>query len=198
MSGPIRPAIPITAAVARTSAATTFTAATVAATAARIPISDVVVDLGASASRANILRDGKEVATPVVNIERAASVLENFIPIARINEPRSVRQSIAAGTIVTRGTVVDVDFLAPEQVTLGIFEGVHADLRARSVTSLAALLADPEVSTALAKPDDTLTAADRQNLTVKLQAANVGVDDTTSDRSLGAALVGLRTAQAFR
>ena len=195
MSGPIRPIAATT--FSRAATTTALSAGTLAA-AARVPISDVVVDLNATTSRANIVRDGKEVATPVANPERAATALENFIPVARLAEPRSVRQSIAPGTLVSRGTSVDLDFLQPDQVTLGIFEGVHTDLRARTVTSLAALLQDPEVSGTLAKPDADLTDADKQNLRAKLQTVNVAVDDTTPDRSLGAAIAGLRTAQAFR
>jgi len=158
---------------------------------------EVVIDLEKEPTHATIVRGGQEIETPVINPTRAASILENFIPLARQTEPRSVRQSIAPGTLVTRGTAIDVDLLAPEQVTLGIFEGIHTDLRARSVTAMATLLQDPEVSIAIAKPATALTEAERQNLTAKLQAANVGVDDTVPERSLGAAIAGLKTAKAF-
>ena len=143
------------------------------------------------------MRGGIDVDTPIANPGRAASILENFAPIIRQAEPRSVRQSIAPGTIVTRGTAIDVELLAPDLVTLGIFEGVHTDLRATNVTALATLLQDPEVSTAIAKPTTALTATERQNLSAKLAAANVTVDDTVADRSLTAAIAGLRTAKAF-
>jgi hypothetical protein len=173
------------------------TAALNLAAASRVPVSDVVVDLGSAASRATIVRGGREVETPVINAERAASVLEAFVPRERNTEPRSVQQSIAPGTLVTRGTALDVEFLTPDQVVIGMFEGVHADLAARNVTSLSALLRDSEVTTVLAKPTADLTDADKQNLTAKLQTVNVAVDDTVSTRSLGAAIAGLKAAQAF-
>jgi len=158
----------------------------------------ILVDLNDRPSKAMIVRGGKEVATPVLNPGRASQVLENFVPIVRFNEPRSVRQSVSPGTLVARGTAIDLDFLAPELVTLGIFEGVHADLQARSVTAIAPMLVDPEIVPLLDKSVTDMTAAERQNLTVKLQAANVSVDDAVPDRSLAAALAGLKTAQAFR
>jgi hypothetical protein len=161
----------------------------------RVPL-DVVVDLNEKASRANIVRDGREVETPILNPERAATVFENFIPIHRLTEPRSVRQNIAAGTLVSRGTTVDVDFLPPENVVLGLFEGVHADFRTRLVTDVVPLLQDPEVAGVLAKSE--LTEADRTNLTAKLGGAGVAVDNAVAERSLGAAIAGLRTAPAFR
>jgi len=171
---------------------------TLIAAAARAPIKDVTIDLDAAPQRANIVRDGREVVTPIANPERAKSVLENFIPIARLSEPRSVSQSIAPGTIVSRGTAIDVEFLAREQVKIGIFEGVHVDLRDVLVTAprVDDLLKDPEITAALAKPD--LTDNEKQNLRTKLTAANVAVDDATPDKSLGAAITGLRAAQAFR
>jgi hypothetical protein len=158
----------------------------------------VVVDIGSPATKATIVRGGKEVETPVANPERSAALLENFVPLARNTEPRSVRQTIAAGTLVTLGTAVDVEFLAPDHVTLGIFEGVHTDLRAQNVMALVPLLQDTEVTTLIGKPSADLTDADKQNLRTKLQTVNVAVDDTVPERSLGAAIVGLKTAQAFR
>jgi hypothetical protein len=133
-----------------------------------------------------------------VNLERASSLLEDFIPIGHTNDPRGVRQSIAEGTIVARGTAIDIDFLVPSQVKLGIFDGVHADLQNLTVNAVTSLLQDPEVTPLLAKSTSDLTAAERQNLTAKLATINVGVDDTVPSRSLAAAVVGLKTAQVFR
>jgi len=189
-----------TTAVGGATAATLGTLATTAglAAAARSQISNVVVDLEAAPAKATIVRGTTTVETPSVNIDRASSLLEDFIPIGHNNDPRGVRQSIAEGTIVARGTAIDVDFLAPSQVKLGIFDGVHADLQNLTVNSVATLLQDPEVTPLLAKSTSDLTAAERQNLTAKLATINVGVDDTVPSRSLAAAVVGLKTAQVFR
>lgn len=162
----------------------------------RLPPTDVTVDLDAAPQRANIVRDGKEIVPPVANPTRSADLLQQFVPMARILEPRSVRQSIAPGTLVSRGTAVDVDFLAPDKVKVGIFDGVHLDLRNALVPSLANLLNDPEVAAALAKPD--LTDAEKLNLRTKLATVSVTVDDNVPEKSLGAAITGLRAAQAFR
>jgi hypothetical protein len=193
MGTPIRPNL-----LGGISTAATGTRAALASSAARAAITDVSIDVAAAPSRAKIVRGGKELETPTLNPSRASVILENFIPVLRIDEPRAVTQSIAPGTLVTRGTTIDVSLLQPDRVTLGLFEGVHADLRAVSISAIAPLLADPEVSTLIAKPTADLTAAERQNLTAKLAAANVGVDDAQPDRSLGAAVSGLRSAQAFR
>lgn len=182
----------ITAGVLATNASATSAAVRAAAAA------QVVVDLDAGPAKATIVRGTTTVETPSVNLERASSLLENFIPISHTNDPRGVRQSISEGTIVARGTAIDVDFLAPNQVTLGIFDGVHADLQNLTVNAVAPLLQDPEVLQLLAKNTSDLTAAERQNLTAKLATINVGVDDTVPSRSLAAAVVGLKTAEVFR
>jgi len=204
MGTPIRP---ITTKVTGTVGTTTPTAARTAgvltanpnvAAALRNTAAEVVVDLDAAPAKATIVRGTTAVETPSVNLERASSLLENFIPIGHNNDPRGVRQSISEGTIVARGTAIDVDFLTPNQVTLGIFEGVHADLQALTVNAVAPLLQDPEVTSLLKKSTSDLTAAERQNLTAKLATINVGVDDTVPARSLAAAVVGLKTAEVFR
>jgi hypothetical protein len=204
MGTPIRPVTTrVTGTVGTTAAKTAAGGAILstnlgAAAALRSAASEVVIDLDAAPAKATIVRGTTAVETPSINLERASSLLENFIPIGHNNDPRGVRQSIAEGTIVARGTAIDVDFLTPNQVTLGIFEGVHADLQNLNVTAVATLLQDPEVVPLLKKSTSDLTAAERQNLTAKLATINVGVDDTVPSRSLAAAVVGLKTAEVFR
>lgn len=169
-----------------------------AAAAALRPEVTKVVDLEATRTKVDIVRGTETVVTPVINPVRATGILDSFIPIRRTEEARSVKQSIAAGTLVARGTVVDLEFLAPANVSLGLFEGVHADLRAVNVLAVAPLLDDPEVATLIKKDATTLTVDERQNLSAKLAAQNVTVDETNPERSLGAAVMGLKSAQAFR
>ena len=85
-----------------------------------------------ASSGSAIVRGTEAVETPAINIVRASGILDNFIPIPRIGVPRGVKQSIAAGTLVARGTSVDLEFLAPNLVQLGLFDGVHADLSVQS------------------------------------------------------------------
>jgi len=174
------------------------TSAALGAAATRAVAANTIIDIGEAPSRATIVRGGKEVDTPTINESRASTILENFIPISRFLEPRGVSQSIAAGTLVTRGTAVDIELLQPNLVTLGLFDGVHADLRALTVDAVAPLLQDPEVAPLLAKQASDLTAAEQQNLTAKLAQLNVTVDNTQPDKSIGAALVGLKSALAFQ
>ncbi|MCC6928093.1 MAG: hypothetical protein IT359_03780 [Gemmatimonadaceae bacterium] len=178
--------------------ASVLAAANPSAFAAVRPEISKVVDLEATKTKATIVRGTESVETPEINITRASGILDAFIPIPRVGIPRGVKQSIAPGTLVARGTAIDIEFLAPDLVQLGLFEGVHLDLRARTVPAVATLLDDPEVVAALKKDSTTLTAAERQNVSVKLAAAGVTVDDTSADKSFGAALVGLKSAQAFR
>ena len=136
--------------------------------------------------------------TPVINLTRATGLLDAFVPVRRTEEARAVKQTIVAGTLVARGTTIDLEFLAPTHVVLGIFDGVHADLRASSVLSVASLLDDPEVSAALKKNTSELTATERQNVGAKFAAANVAIDDAVPEKSMGAAFMALKSAQAFR
>lgn len=172
------------------------TGATLAA-AARIP-TEKVVDLDATRVKATIVRGTESVETPVVNLTRATGLLDAFVPVRRTEEARAVKQTISAGTLVARGTSVDLEFLAPTHVVLGLFDGVHMDLRASSVLTVAPLLDDPEVVAALRKDSVTLTTSERQNVTAKFAAANVTIDESVPERSLGAAFAALKSAQAFR
>src|SRR4051794_12639708 len=82
-----------TTATTSTTAGKAATATAAGAAAARASTAGVFVDLGEAPSRAVIVRGGKEVETPTVNLERASAILENFIPISRATEPRAVSQS---------------------------------------------------------------------------------------------------------
>lgn len=157
-----------------------------------------VVDLEATRTKVDIVRGTESVVTPVINPGRATGILESFVPIRRTEEARSVKQSIAPGTLVARGTTVDLEFLAPALVSLGLFEGVHADLRTRNVLAVAPLLDDPEVTTLMKKDVGALTVDERQNLSAKLAAQSITLDESVPERSLGAAVMGLKSAQAFR
>ena len=188
MGSSLRPGLAAAAAIPKTS---------VLATAVRIP-TEKVVDLEATRTKATIVRGTETVETPVINLTRATGLLDAFVPVRRTEEARAVKQTIVAGTLVARGTTIDLEFLAPTHVVLGIFDGVHADLRASSVLSVASLLDDPEVSAALKKNTSELTATERQNVGAKFAAANVAIDDAVPEKSMGAAFMALKSAQAFR
>lgn len=177
--------------------ATAISKASTLSASARIA-TEKVVDLEATRTKATIVRGTEAVETPVINLTRASGLLDAFVPVRRTEEARAVKQTIVAGTLVARGTTIDLEFLAPALVVLGIFDGVHADLRASSVLSVASLLDDPEVSAALKKGSSELTATERQNVGAKFAAAHVTIDDAVPEKSMGAAFAALKSAQAFR
>lgn len=164
----------------------------------------VFVELSKTAKKADIVREGFGVAEAKV----APLALERWlggIGVQRPQEtPRVVSSSIEAHKKVPVGTAVDLVLAPRKDIPLDIFEGVHVDLRQRTVGSLLEDTMEQEANKqalriVLAKDsEEELSASEKQVVTTMLQAANVTIDDTDADKSFGAAFRALRFSSAFR
>src|SRR5262249_26398590 len=114
--------------------------------------------------------------------------------------PRVVTQSIAAGTQVAKGTVVNL-VLAPKQtIPWTIFENAHADLAGKTVDFLDDVVDDPNVGQVVLKYDTAgdVPTADRKVLTDAFTRKGLPVNDADPTRSFGAAFDSARAAAAYR
>lgn len=158
------------------------------------------VDLTEKTTSSKQVREGFLVPATTVNKQRAEFTLEQLPVAERPSIPRVVTQSITAGTHVSPGTVVDL-VLAPKQLLpFGIFDGVHADLQARTLDFLDDVIENPEVRKLVLTYDsgDKMTAAEKQVITAEMGRKQITVNPEDASRSFNAIVEGLRTAAAFR
>jgi hypothetical protein len=157
----------------------------------------VTVDVSDRPVIPSILRGGVVLTAPAVNPAKVDELIGRLGPIQRITLPRVLSQSIEAGTRVPRGTPVNIVLVPVNDIPFGIFDNVHAQLAGRSVSAVAAVLANPQVSPILSKDPATVTEAERSTITQALGAIDVGVNDADPTTSFNAAFESLKVAQAF-
>jgi hypothetical protein len=120
----------------------------------------VFVDVGARKVDANITRDGVAIsALPIDDV-----FIDDFFTGRPQIRTKVVSQSVPAGTPVPIGTAIDLVLAPPFQLPIGIVEGVHVDLRQRTLGSLydQVIADDTELRRVLARnaTADALTAND--------------------------------------
>ena len=146
----------------------------------------VFIELGESSKKALIARDG--VSIPVV--KTLPDELDDLLAGGELIVFKVVSQSVAAGTVVPRGTAVDLVFAPPRRVPLRIFDGVHlelADQRAEQVFGTF-IRDDAEVRNLLARNDSADTLSERDKSVLIQRAASQGM---TLDERPGTNLAGL-------
>jgi hypothetical protein len=90
---------------------------------------DVVIDIGGSVLDPVINRGGLPVKPPPIDQDR----LNDLIAIRPIVSFRVIGQSVAPGTPVPQGTVVNLVMARAGGLPIGVGAGVHLDLRDESV-----------------------------------------------------------------
>jgi hypothetical protein len=164
-----------------------------------IAMQNVVVDVGPGTVVSTIVRGGKEINAPTFNQNRIDDFLSHVSTLPRLLIPVAVSQSIPAGTLVPKGTPVDIVLVPMSNINFGLFDQTHADLAAHAVTDVLPIIQDPAVAAALAKGSSAdLTATEKQTITDKLKTINVTVDDTNPAKTFDLAFNSLKGAQAFQ
>ena len=158
------------------------------------------VDLSEKTRTSKQVREGYEVPAASINKQRAEFTLEQLPSAPRPSIPRVVTQSIAPGTHVSPGTVVDL-VLAPKQsLPFGIFEKGHADLQNRTIDFLDDVIEKADVRQLVLGVDapDKLTDSQKQVIQTEMARKQITVNPADADRSFDAMFDSLRTAAAFR
>ena len=157
------------------------------------------VEIGDKPIKAVIIRDGKEIKTPTVDSGRILDFIGGLKPVDRRTTPRLVQQSIPAGTFVARGTPVDLVFVPPADINVGILDGIHVGMRDRSVSHLLGLLDDDALKAVVNKGDARqLTDADRTLLKNTFEREGIEIDDGDAGKSTDMAYKTLLDIQAFK
>lgn len=159
------------------------------------------VDISDRPVEAEVLRNGVKVS----KVEIREDLVQNFIAPenldVRLDQPRIVFQSVAAGQRVARGTVVDIVLASRYLVGADFVRGAHPGLVARSVGEVGDLfLAAPDVEDAVrraAAPED-LSATARAAIEATAAANNVAIDGTAPGQDFRALFTTIKAAQTFR
>jgi hypothetical protein len=164
-----------------------------------IAVRNVIIDVGGGTVVPTIVRGGKEITAPALNQNRVDDFLAHVSILPRLLVPVAVSQSIPPGTMVPKGTPVDIVFVPMSNINFGLFDQTHADLATRAVTDVLPIIQDPAVAAALGKASAAdLTPAEKQAVTDKLRTINVNVDETNPGKTFGLAFNSLKGARAFQ
>ena len=164
-----------------------------------IAAQNIIVDVGPGPVVSTIVRGGKEVTAPAFNQNRIDDFLAHVSTLPRLFVPVAVSQSIPAGTLVPKGTPVDIVLVPMSNIHFGLFDQTHADLAVHPVTDVLPIIQDAAVAPALAKSSAAdLTPAEKQIITQKLSSIHVAIDDTNPAKTFELAFNSLKGAQAFQ
>lgn len=159
------------------------------------------VDLSEKTAKAQVVREGYQVASPVFNTQKAQFFVDNLVLVNPKQTPRVVSQSIAEGTKVARGTVVDLVLAVPADIPFEIFDFVHRDLKNKSIAAVTdTLLEDPKVRETVLKYEKSadIPLAEKELLRAEFGRAQINIDETQADATFDAAFQAVRGASAFR
>ena len=158
------------------------------------------VDLSEKPAKAKVVREGYQVPAPALDPQKADFLVNNLITTLPTQMPRVISQSIAPGTKVAAGTVVDLILAPREIIPFNVFTNVHADLAVQPITFVDPVVADPKIRQILLASDsaDQVSTADKATLTTAFTAAKINVNEADPNRTFASAFNAVRGALAFR
>jgi hypothetical protein len=162
----------------------------------RRPERTIAIDVGASATKAEISRGGFAVAEIAVNDAAISSFLDDLVLV----QTKVVTQTIAAGTAVARGTAIDVVLAQTNNLPVAVIPNVHTAFTNLTMAQLHTQFETvPEVRDLVRTKTDPsqLTATERQTLTTALEANNVPVG-TGAGETVESAFTALQAAFTFQ
>ena len=157
------------------------------------------IDVSGAPAKANIVRGGFQVPTPKLDITKTAQLIGDLVVIAPKDLPRVISQSIAPGTKVAAGTVVDLDLAPKSAISFDAFENLHMDLKGKSVDAISPLVADGAIRKLLLTYETAqdVPAADKAALGQAMGEVGIRVDDSDPERTFARAFDATRGALAF-
>lgn len=164
----------------------------------------VFIDLSRTPKRANIVREGFDIAEAKIVPTELERVIGDLRVQPKREAPRVVAQSVRPGQKVPTGSAVGLTLARTQDIPVRIFEGVHADLADRTIGDVLAQTLDREQNrTALGivlrkQSSSELSTAERQEVTRMLNETDVTIDDATVGRDFDSAYRVLRYSSAYR
>ena len=171
-------------------------AATAAAFRNRALEQTIAVDVGASATKAEISRGGFAVAEIGVLPERIGS----FLTDRPIVQTKVVTQTIAPGTAVAAGTTIDVVLTVTRDLPVAVIPGIHEAFSGLTMAQLHDQFAtDTRVRDILRTKTDVsdLNTDDIASLTTALQAQNIPVSNDPG-QTVASAFTAIQAAFTFQ
>ncbi len=161
------------------------------------------IEVGSAPPVQTFLRDGNEVTPPRLDAARVEDFLQHTSVIDRIKLPVAVGQSIQPGTMVAKGTQIDVVFMLTTDFRFDLFQHVHEDFKVLTVADALPVVSNPDVVKILAKDNSAqVTDAEKKVITDTLVRALPGrpiaIDETNPGKTFDLAFRSLKSAQAFR
>jgi hypothetical protein len=161
----------------------------------------VFIDLDDKPVVADVVRNGYKVPTVLANKELLREFVSGLEVLKPTASPRVLNQSIAPGTKVGVGTEINLVMAASKDVRIGIFDGIHVDVKNQSVaelldkvkgeTNLRSLVLKYETVTDI-KPEDKTVMA-----TLMKNKAGMTIDETKDGKHFRHAYQSMRAAYAF-
>jgi hypothetical protein len=156
----------------------------------------IAVDVGASATKAEITRGGFTVAEVPVDLEGIATFLDDRPVVAT----KVVTQSIAPGTAVAIGTAIDMVITSTSDLPVRVVPGIHHAFEGLTMAQLYEQFSgEPRVRDILRTKSTPaeLTSDDIASLTAVLQSKNIQVG-TGAGETVGSAFTALQAAFTFQ
>jgi hypothetical protein len=158
------------------------------------------IDVSPKPAQAKVVREGFQVPSVALDVQKASFLVDQLVTVTPADLPRVIAQSVAKGTKVAAGTVVDLVLAPKSSVPFDIFAATHADLKGKALS-----VADPVVNNADVRqilltydnPADVPTA-DQQTLTTAFAGVGITVNNSDPTRTFSEAFNAMRGAVAFR
>lgn len=161
------------------------------------------VEISDTPKKATIVADGKAVPVPKISDARRAEFLEPLVTPDTRTEMKVISQSIVAGTVVPKGTVVELTLVPFATIPVAVFELPHADLQQYYVADIALNPAFDnaqvrEILTKRDRPEDA-TEDERAIITAAFQQSfDLVITEDDPERSYARAHNTARSALAFK
>jgi len=171
------------------------------ADAKRVAASSVeLVDLSKTATVAKIVRQGFDVPAVTFDPRKVEQFIGGLDIVIPKDVPRVVSQSIATGTKVAKGTVVDLVLAPRTKIPFEIFPNLHLDLATKKLADFEMLLTDSTVKKTLLTYDspDIVPISEKENLKTQFLRAGITVDETNPGKTFDKAFQSVRNAMAFQ
>lgn len=157
------------------------------------------IEVGDITKVTQVTRDGQLVRAPTLDSERVNDLIDRLVVPPRNRLPRVVGQSVPPGTLVQRGTAVDLTLVSPDDTTFDVFGTVHTALRTKTIGSILTATPAPVTAIVNAKPDPaTLTTAERTTVTAFLQGQQIPTAGGINENSFESVYGRLVDIQAFK
>ncbi len=161
----------------------------------------VVVDVG-NTTELTVLRDGEAIPTPKIDPDIIdGKIGDVWIPLPPVQRMKVVSQTIEPGTVVEKGTEVDLVMAPVGVIPSDIFEDIHSGYQGKNIFEITEgnVLKDKRARKLLSKHEsvEDLSEEDRTFLREKFQSDGIEIDDAASDKSMQKAWNTARSAMAF-